>query len=290
METSTTEVVQDTSAEAASSPSSSVSGDTSPSAAESGGGEGVSSEWNGELESIKSQPWWSTLPEQARATVENGLKSKYGNWQRGYQSKFEEFKKGQQSWQQEKSELQKSLDAAKDNGEWLQRLLGSDDSTAELNEKISSLTKALEEKDGSLSSLQRERDEWQNRYLSYEEQVVAKEAEVFDAKFKADFPDIYEDYKVDEAGNESGAFANFLKLIEAGYDSDTAAKMTRAIMPQKPQPPGPRKVEPPPSVRASKAPGDGPNPTSTRTAKEFNSYDDAIRALRQQAMGDVDDE
>jgi hypothetical protein len=256
----------------------------------SGGGEGVSSEWNGELESIKSQPWWSTLPEQARATVENGLKSKYGNWQRGYQSKFDEFKKGQQSWQQEKSELQKSLESAKDNGEWLQRLLGSDDSTAELNDKISSLTKALEEKDGSLSSLQRERDEWQNKFLSYEEQVVAKEAEAFDAKFKADFPDIYEDYSVDEGGNESGAFAHFLRLLESGFDSDTAAKMTRAVMPQKPQPPGPRKVEPPPSVRASKAPGDGPSPTNTRTAKEFNSYDDAIRALRQQAMGEPDDE
>jgi hypothetical protein len=161
---------------------------------------------------------------------------------------------------------------------------------AELNEKISSLTKALEEKDGSLSSLQRERDEWQNKFLSYEEQVVAKEAEAFDAKFKADFPDIYEDYSVDEGGNESGAFAHFLRLLESGFDSDTAAKMTRAVMPQKPQPLGPRKVEPPPSVRASKAPGDGPNPTSTRTSKEFNSYDDAIRALRQQAMGEPDDE
>lgn len=290
METSTTEVVQDTSAEAASSPSSPVGGDASPSATVSSGGEGASSEWNGELDSLKTQPWWSTLPEQARATVENGLKSKYGNWQRGYQSKFEEFKKGQQSWQQEKAELQKSLESAKDNGEWLQRLLGSDDSMAELNEKISSLTKALEEKDGSLSSLQRERDEWQNKFLSYEEQVVAKEAEAFDAKFKADFPDIYEDYSVDEGGNESGAFAHFLRLLESGFDSDTAAKMTRAVMPQKPQPPGPRKVEPPPSVRASKAPGDGPNPTSTRTSKEFNSYDDAIRALRQQAMGEPDDE
>lgn len=290
METSTTEVVQDTSAEAASSPSSPVGGDASPSATVSSGGEGASSEWNGELDSLKTQPWWSTLPEQARATVENGLKSKYGNWQRGYQSKFEEFKKGQQSWQQEKAELQKSLESAKDNGEWLQRLLGSDDSMAELNEKISSLTKALEEKDGSLSSLQRERDEWQNKFLSYEEQVVAKEAEAFDAKFKADFPDIYEDYSVDEGGNESGAFAHFLRLLESGFDSDTAAKMTRAVMPQKPQPPGPRKVEPPPSVRASKAPGDGPSPTNTRTAKEFNSYDDAIRALRQQAMGEPDDE
>jgi len=290
METNTSEVVQDTVAQEASSPSETGSGDASPAASTTTGGEDAASAWNGELESLKSQPWWASLPENVRSSVEGGLKSKHATWQRGYQTKFEEFKKGQQSWQQEKAALEKSVAEAKDHSAWVERLLGSDDSASELNAKIESLSKALSEKDSTLSALERERDEWKTRLVTYEEQVAAKEAEYFDNKFKTDYPDIYNDYSVDENGTESGAFSHFLKLIESGFDSDAAAKMTRAIMPPPVQAPGPRKVEPPPSIRAQTAPGTRPNPSTTQSSREFTSYDEAIRSLRAQAMGDIDDE
>jgi hypothetical protein len=81
-----------------------------------------------------------------------------------------------------------------------------------------------------------------------------------------------------------------LKLLENGYDTDRAAKMVRAVMPQAPQPPGPREVSPPASVKLAQPAGKAPPASSARRTSEYSSFDDAIRNMRAMAQGEPDDD
>ena len=259
------------------SPAAALGTEAAPSAA------GTPSEWNGELESLAKSDWWSKVPSDLRSTIENGLKSKYGNWQRGYQSKFDEFKKGQSTWEQEREQMRAEMEKVKQNRDWFEKLLSADDSTTEMQSKLAEMEKALSEREAGIN-------DWKGRYEALETEIANREAETELEKLKSNYPDIYEDYREDENGTPTGAFAEYLKLLEAGYETDRAARMVRAVMPQAPQPPGPRKVEPPASVRLAQPTGKAPPPSASRRTNEYSSFDDAIRNLRAMAQGDPDDD
>jgi hypothetical protein len=243
----------------------------------------TSGEWNGELESLAKSDWWSKVPNDLRSTIENGLKSKYSNWQRGYQSKFDEMKKGQQTWEQERASLREEMNKVKENRDWFEKLLSSDDSATEMQSKLAEMQKALDESTAGVN-------DWKGRYEALEMEIANREAETELEKLKSNYPDIYEDYKEDENGTPTGAFAEYLKLLEAGYETDRAARMVRAVMPQAPQPPGPRKVEPPASVRLAQPAGKAPPSSASRRTSEYSSFDDAIRSMRALAQGEPDDD
>lgn len=285
METDTTTASAgevDTSAGGAVSDAASAAGLASPAAA-TGGSEAAPFEWNGEFESLTKSEWWSKLPEDVRPVLESGLKSKYGNWQRGYQSKFDEFKKGQQTWTTEREQMRAEMDKVKANRDWFEKLLSADDSTTEMQSKLSEMEKSLNEREAGLN-------DWKSRYEALETEIANREAETEMEKLKAEYPDIYEDYSEDANGAPTGAFAEYLKLLEAGYETDRAARMVRAVMPQKAQPPGPRAVELPASVRLSQPAGKAPPASTMKREREFSSFDDAIRAMKSMARSEPDDE
>jgi hypothetical protein len=285
METETTTASAgevDTSAGGAVSDAASAAGLASPAAA-TGGSEAAPFEWNGEFESLTKSEWWSKLPEDVRPVLESGLKSKYGNWQRGYQSKFDEFKKGQQTWTTEREQMRAEMDKVKANRDWFEKLLSADDSTTEMQSKLTEMEKSLNEREAGLN-------DWKSRYEALETEIANREAETEMEKLKAEYPDIYEDYSEDANGAPTGAFAEYLKLLEAGYETDRAARMVRAVMPQKAQPPGPRSVELPASVRLSQPAGKAPPASTMKREREFSSFDDAIRAMKSMARSEPDDE
>lgn len=47
-----------------------------------------SPEWNGELESLAKETWFTSLPDDVRPVLEAGLRQKHSNWQSGFQSKI----------------------------------------------------------------------------------------------------------------------------------------------------------------------------------------------------------
>jgi len=285
METETTTASAgevDTSAGGAVSDAASAAGLASPAAA-TGGSEAAPFEWNGEFESLTKSEWWSKLPEDVRPVLESGLKSKYGNWQRGYQSKFDEFKKGQQTWTTEREQMRAEMDKVKANRDWFEKLLSADDSTTEMQSKLTEMEKSLNEREAGLN-------DWKSRYEALETEIANREAETEMEKLKAEYPDIYEDYSEDANGAPTGAFAEYLKLLEAGYETDRAARMVRAVMPQKAQPPGPRAVELPASVRLSQPAGKAPPASTMKREREFSSFDDAIRQMKSMARSEPDDE
>lgn len=240
-------------------------------------------EWNGELESLTKSDWWAKVPNDLRSSIESGLKSKYSNWQRGYQNKFDEFKKGQQTWEQERAQFQSEMDKVKANRDWFEKLLNADDSTNEMQSKLSELQRSLDEREAGVK-------DWQGRYESLQMEIANREAETELEKLKSNYPDIYNDYNEDESGAPTGAFAEYLKLLENGYDTDRAAKMVRAVMPQAPQPPGPRTVEVPASVRLAQPAGKAPPSSKAARQNEYSSFDDAIRSMRALAQGEPDDD
>jgi len=285
METNTTTASAgevDTSTGGAVSDAASAAGLASPAAA-TGGSEAAPFDWNGEFESLTKSEWWAKLPEDMRPVVESGLKSKYGNWQRGYQSKFDEFKKGQQTWTTEREQMRAEMDKVKANRDWFEKLLSADDSTTEMQGKLSELEKSLQERDAGIN-------DWKSRYEALETEIANREAETEMERLRSQYPDIYEDYSEDANGAPTGAFAEYLKLLEAGYETDRAARMVRAVMPQKAQPPGPRAVELPASVRLSQPAGKAPPASTMKREREFSSFDDAIRQMKSLARSEPDDE
>lgn len=285
METDTTTASAgevDTSAGGAVSDAASAAGLASPAAA-TGGSEAAPFDWNGEFESLTKAEWWAKLPEDVRPVLESGLKTKYGNWQRGYQSKFDEFKKGQQTWTTEREQMRAEMDKVKANRDWFEKLLSADDSTTEMQSKLAEMEKSLSEREAGLN-------DWKSRYEALETEIANREAETEMEKLKAEYPDIYEDYSEDANGAPTGAFAEYLKLLEAGYETDRAARMVRAVMPQKAQPPGPRAVELPASVKLSQPAGKAPPASTMKREREFSSFDDAIRQMKSMARSEPDDE
>lgn len=285
METDTTTASAgevDTSAGGAVSDAASAAGLASPAAA-TGGSEAAPFDWNGEFESLTKAEWWAKLPEDVRPVLESGLKTKYSNWQRGYQSKFDEFKKGQQTWTTEREQMRAEMDKVKANRDWFEKLLSADDSTTEMQSKLAEMEKSLSEREAGLN-------DWKSRYEALETEIANREAETEMEKLKAEYPDIYEDYSEDANGAPTGAFAEYLKLLEAGYETDRAARMVRAVMPQKAQPPGPRAVELPASVKLSQPAGKAPPASTMKREREFSSFDDAIRQMKSMARSEPDDE
>ena len=285
METDTTTASAgevDTSTGGAVSDAASAAGLASPAAA-TGGSEAAPFEWNGEFESLTKSEWWAKIPEDMRPVVESGLKSKYGNWQRGYQSKFDEFKKGQQTWTTEREQMRAEMDKVKANRDWFEKLLSADDSTTEMQSKLTEMEKSLNEREAGIN-------DWKGRYEALETEIANREAETEMEKLRSQYPDIYEDYSEDANGAPTGAFAEYLKLLEAGYETDRAARMVRAVMPQKAQPPGPRAVELPASVRLSQPAGKAPPASTMKREREFSSFDDAIRQMKSMARSEPDDE
>jgi hypothetical protein len=285
METDTTTASAgevDTSAGGAVSDAASAAGLASPAAA-TGGSEAAPFDWNGEFESLTKAEWWAKLPDDVRPVLESGLKTKYGNWQRGYQSKFDEFKKGQQTWTTEREHMRAEMDKVKANRDWFEKLLSADDSTTEMQSKLAEMEKSLSEREAGIN-------DWKSRYEALETEIANREAETEMEKLKSEYPDIYEDYSEDANGAPTGAFAEYLKLLEAGYETDRAARMVRAVMPQKAQPPGPRAVELPASVRLSQPAGKAPPASTMKREREFSSFDDAIRQMKSMARSEPDDE
>lgn len=285
METDTTTASAgevDTSAGGAVSDAAYAAGLASPAAA-TGGSEAAPFDWNGEFESLTKAEWWAKLPEDVRPVLESGLKTKYGNWQRGYQSKFDEFKKGQQTWTTEREQMRAEMDKVKANRDWFEKLLSADDSTTEMQSKLAEMEKSLNEREAGIN-------DWKSRYEALETEIANREAETEMEKLKAEYPDIYEDYSEDANGAPTGAFAEYLKLLEAGYETDRAARMVRAVMPQKAQPPGPRAVELPASVKLSQPAGKAPPASTMKREREFSSFDDAIRQMKSMARSEPDDE
>jgi hypothetical protein len=245
------------------------------------GGEAVSPPWNGEWEGIVKEPWWSKVPEDVRPHVEAGIKTKYTNFHRGADQVRAEAKAAAATAAERAARLEADLEAAKAKGDYWSKLLDADDAVKPLADKVASLEAALGEKTKALAE--------------YEQQLAHVSTQrVFDTH-KAKYADIYDDFQDDpnwtpDSGRQpepTGAYVEFLKLIQAGIAEERAAKMVRATMEPAAAPaavaePAPVVVERarpvvPPGIAAAST---GAGPSAARSARDTDEPYDVVMARK----------
>jgi chromosome segregation ATPase len=166
--------------------------------------------------------------------------------------------------------------------DFLNRMFEADDRTSEMTRELSSLRQAMD-------AAAKERDEWRGRATEYETKVMEVEEEKEFSRLQSTYPDIFDDCKSDEKTPDKfvGAWPTFLDLLVKGYDEDTAARLSRALISNQSAPTatatqGRREVQLPPSVAAASKGGN--NPSSTVNAAEANeSFEQRVRRMQEEA-------
>ena len=154
--------------------------------------------WTGELESLESSEWFKSLPEQHRGLVRDGLKSKIGNFERGYQSKFRDIAS-------ERNHLENEVRAERKR---IQNMLyGADDPSKDVRAE---LARALEDKTAVEARLQ-----------SFERKAEEARVDSLISYVETNAKGVYES---DEA------WGAFVKALESGIERDTAVKMASALV------------------------------------------------------------
>lgn len=150
--------------------------------------------WNGEFESLSKEDWYSQIPDSIRPHLEKGLKNKYSNWDRGFQSKFQEAKRL-------KEEAQKDLELARTLFE------GDVPDTGNFEKDLAALKEQL-------TSVERERD-------TYKTELDNMQIDIFQKQISTEYPDIY---------NHDDAFESFCNLLISGMPMEKAAKAAKALI------------------------------------------------------------
>lgn len=230
--------------------------------------------WNGELEALAKEPWWASVPEPVRQTVTQGIQTKYTNFHRGADQARVEARAAQTAAETKAAGLERALAESKKSGEYWSKLLDADDAVKPLTAKVSTLEAALSERDAKLAQ--------------YEARVEAVERERVFQTHQTTYPDIYADFKEEVGWTEAtgrapqvtGAYVDFMQLVNAGVPEAKAARMVRATMEPAAEVAKPTRVPetPPRSVVAA---SNGAGPTAAKASRETNeSYDDVMRRMR----------
>ena len=247
----------------------------------------ASPEWNGEVEAIKTQPWWEQVPAAARGSIESGLRTVRKGWQSAYDKhRMEKIAPLEQSV----AELTKQLEAAQNQRTLFSDLLAEDEQNGPLVKQIEGLT-------ASLVASQKERDDYKAQVEAFSVERTETATVDYMRGHETKYPDIYGDFEVVEDGTAKGAYVRFVKLLDDGVDEEEAAAMVRALLarknPQAPAPapapvaaPGaapPRTVVLPPSVANMQRSG----PTASSTSRErTETFEEVKRRIASQAAGE----
>lgn len=212
--------------------------------------EGVSAEaaaaWNGEVDSVTSQSWYTELPPAAQQKVLDGLRAKYLNLERGVQSKFQALS------QRAKDVDAKAAKLHEDNQRFLRMMHGGADPVEELQAELVAIkerhqgaidalkaelernaTEQLTARDTELAALREERDALKTRVeaieaaeLAAQEAAEAEAAEAVGREMEEQIPGITEDPSLEEA------FVTFVSLLKMGRSMAAAARATKAAHPE----------------------------------------------------------
>jgi len=259
-------------------------------------------DWNGELESLKQEQWVNSLDESMRGSMIRGIETKYQNWARGYQKKFDELSK-------QRREADKTLESAREHErKAMQWLHGDVDPMNEKQREIDNLKvahkAALEtlreraemEHEKSKKSFGSERDqiiaardhalsqhrELQHHIDQFEEALTEQEVTNLEEYMINTASDIYEN---DEA------FEAFVMAWKGGFDVDQAIKMTRGIYPQQiaaPEPEPEPEPQPEPVPEGMKLMNMKPDAAAATEGGNPKSFDEMMRALKQEGQREVD--
>lgn len=122
------------------------------------------------------------------------------------------------------AEREKQYKEAMGDDAFYKASLANDAELLTLREKLADLEKTLGTKDEELRGYQTQAQE---RDLEARVDARARDLE-------ARYPDVYADFQWDGTGEATGAFVEFQALLDKGLPEEKAAKMARALLPEKP--------------------------------------------------------
>lgn len=174
--------------------------------------------WNGEIDHLQKQEWWSAIPEPVRPNIEQGLRTKWTNLEGGYSKKFQSLADERKAWESEKSTLSQRLQAQEREALLYKDLFGGSDSEA-------------------TSRFEQEKKELQDKLAAFEQEIAPlreyktkaeqASAQAYEAQVKAEADRMASAYKDIIEHKEEKVFDFFSKLVTAGIEEDEAATMTR---------------------------------------------------------------
>tara|TARA_R100001163_G_C5060218_1_gene196986 strand:- start:179 stop:1045 length:867 start_codon:yes stop_codon:yes gene_type:complete len=250
-------------------------------------------EWNGEVESMQSADWFSSLDEPVRQGLLNGIQQKYQNWEKGYSTKFQEMAQTRKSFADREAEIRAQEQRVV---RWLH---GEGDPLEESRQEISRLKTQQEAAIGALRSeyeqaLQniqdanagelrdavKSRDEALAKMQDFEQQRAAAEEAALETQVD-EIEQWLEKEAPDVMGNDD-AFYTWCVLCTGGVDPEDAVSMVRA----KYAPPAAPEPEPEPEAPSKAVElmnmGGGTGNTESGQPKTFEDIMDEMRRAAQQ--------
>ena len=250
-------------------------------------------EWNGEVESMQSADWFSSLDEPVRQGLLNGIQQKYQNWEKGYSTKFQEMAQTRKSFADREAEIRAQEQRVV---RWLH---GEGDPLEESRQEISRLKTQQEAAIGALRSeyeqaLQniqdanagelrdavKSRDDALAKMQEFEQQRAAAEEAALETQVD-EIEQWLEKEAPDVMGNDD-AFYTWCVLCTGGVDPEDAVSMVRA----KYAPPAAPEPEPEPEAPSKAVElmnmGGGTGNTESGQPKTFEDIMDEMRRAAQQ--------
>ena len=250
-------------------------------------------EWNGEVESMQSADWFSSLDEPVRQGLLNGIQQKYQNWEKGYSTKFQEMAQTRKSFADREAEIRAQEQRVV---RWLH---GEGDPLEESRQEISRLKTQQEaaigalraEYEQALQNIQdanagelreavKSRDEALAKMQEFEQQRAAAEEAALETQVD-EIEQWLEKEAPDVMGNDD-AFYTWCVLCTGGVDPEDAVSMVRA----KYAPPAAPEPEPEPEAPSKAVElmnmGGGTGNTESGQPKTFEDIMDEMRRAAQQ--------
>ena len=250
-------------------------------------------EWNGEVESMQSADWFSSLDEPVRQGLLNGIQQKYQNWEKGYSTKFQEMAQTRKSFADREAEIRAQEqrvvrwlhgegDPLEESRQEISRLKTQQEAAigalrAEYEQALQNiqdanageLREAVKSRDEALAKMQ----EFEQQRAAAEEAALETQVDEIEQWLEKEAPDIM--------GNDD-AFYTWCVLCTGGVDPEDAVSMVRA----KYAPPAAPEPEPEPEAPSKAVElmnmGGGTGNTESGQPKTFEDIMDEMRRAAQQ--------
>ena len=264
------------------------------------------SDWNGELESLRSAEWFNGVDETTRDKLLGGLENKYKNWQRGYTKAFEAAASQRKHLQSREDELKASelrvqrwlygdenpLDAK--NAEFKSLKEAHEAAVAQMTKEHEEiLSKRSEVSQEDLQKIITERDEAkkvadeiQAKAQAAESAALDQEVEEWDNWLKGQAPELYEQVEnAEEQTRRNNSFNKFCQLAAmADVTREQALTLVRTLYPapESTEPPAPAPEPVPESINLMNL---GTSQASTTAQGNASDFAEMMDSLRRQAQG-----
>lgn len=193
--------------------------------------------WNGEMDHLGKQAWFSALPDDVRKQVEDGLKAKWSNLEGGYTKKFQELaesKKAPAEWETERTSLTEAREKAERDLQLFQDIFGDEGKDASqkieaerkrlFDEYEAKMAKAAEEHASKLTPMEKELVELRALRAEVEAERQAaytKQVEELATKMASKYADVFANK------DASDKFEKMLMALDSDDEMDDAADFIR---------------------------------------------------------------